>query len=121
MHILAVDDNITIRQLITLTLKNTPDMRVTATEKGEEAIQLARTTPFDLILIDWLMHPMDGEALLKAIRQLPLHENTPIIILSADSNQSEKQKAKALGANGWMVKPFHPIRIIELIRQMTLG
>jgi two-component system chemotaxis response regulator CheY len=121
MHILAVDDNVTIRQLVSLTVKNTSDMRVTATEKGVEALQLAKDTPFDLILIDWLMHPMDGEALLKAIRQLPLHEKTPIIILSADSNENEKQKAKQLGANGWIVKPFHPTKLIELIRQMKLS
>jgi len=121
MHILAVDDNLTIRQLITLTLKNTPDMRVVATEKGDEALRLAETTPFDLILIDWLMHPMNGEELLKAIRQLPLHNKTPIIVLSADSNAEVKQKAKQLGANGWIVKPFNPIKLIDLIRQMTLG
>jgi len=121
MHILAVDDNITIRQLISLTIKNTPDIRVTLAEKGDEALALAESTPFDLILIDWLMHPMNGEVLLAKIRQLPLHGQTPIIVLSADSNSKKKKKARKLAANGWIVKPFHPIKLIELIRQMTLG
>lgn len=121
MHILAVDDNISIRQLISLTIKNTPDIRVTLAEKGDEALALAESTPFDLILIDWLMHPTNGEVLLAKIRQLPLHGQTPIVVLSADSNNKEKQKARKLGANGWMVKPFNPIKLIELIRQMTNG
>ncbi len=119
MHILAVDDNLTIRQLITLTLKSTTDIHVTAAETGAEALEMTAKTPFDLILIDWSMHPMDGQDLLSAIRQQALHSKTPVIVLSADSNADQKQKAKHLGANGWMVKPFHPNKLIELIRQMT--
>lgn len=121
MKILAVDDNITIRQLISLTIQNTPDIHVTLAGTGEEALAFARSTPFDLILIDWSMHPMDGENLLTTVRRLPLHGKTPIVVLSADSNEEPRKKAKELGANAWIVKPFNPIKLVELIRQMTMG
>ena len=119
MHILAVDDNITIRQLISMTIKKTSDIRVSLAQSGQEALDMARVTPFDMFLIDWSMHPMDGEKLLETIRRLPLHKKTPIIVLSANSNEDDKYKAEALGANAWIVKPFHPIRLIEIIRDMV--
>jgi two-component system sensor histidine kinase BarA len=62
MHILAVDDNITTRQLISMTIKKTLDIRVSLAQSGQEALDMARTTPFDMFLIDWSMHPMDGES-----------------------------------------------------------
>jgi len=118
MHILAVDDNITIRQLIAMTLKNTTDLSGQVVATGAEALSLAQRTPFDLIIIDWQMQPMDGQALLTALRQIPHHRKTPIIVLSADSDVDTKQIAKDTGATGWIVKPFNPVKLTELIRKL---
>jgi two-component system chemotaxis response regulator CheY len=119
MHVLVVDDNITIRQLISLTLKNASDIKATVVGTGAESLLLAKHTAFDLILIDWSMPKMHGEMLLTEMRKLALHHHTPIIILSADSHDDSKERARQLGADAWIVKPFHPVQLVDLIRQVV--
>jgi len=119
MNILAIDDNSIIRQLITMTLNRAGDMDSVNVETGQEALELAKTTRFDLVIMDWQMYPMGGCELLTAIRQLPNYQKTPIIVISADSEEKTKQIAKDHGATGWMVKPFNPEKLIEKIRKLA--
>lgn len=118
MRILAVDDCLSIRQLVGYVLKHTEGVtHFHVAGSGEEALQEFDSNPYDLLMVDWSMHPMNGETLIQRFRQIKHQSHIPIIVLSAEHQQEEKNKAKSLGANGWICKPFHPDRLRQVIKR----
>ena len=115
MHsILAVDDSISMRQMVSFTLKNAGYEVVEAVD-GEDAYEKARQRSFDLVLTDQNMPRLDGIGLTKRLREHPSFKNTPILILTTESSDQMKQAGRAAGATGWLVKPFDPAKLIEVI------
>jgi len=120
MHsILAVDDSASMRQMVSFTLKAAGYTVIEAAD-GQEAFELAREAPVDLVLTDQNMPRMDGITLVRSLRGLPDYESTPILILTTESSQEMKDKGRAAGATGWLVKPFDPARLISVV-QRVLG
>ena len=72
----------------------------------------------DLVLTDQNMPRMDGLTLVRHLRTLPHFKSTPILILTTESSDEMKQAGRAAGATGWMVKPFDPRKLIEVIRKV---
>jgi two-component system chemotaxis response regulator CheY len=64
------------------------------------------------------MPKMDGIALIRALRSHPVHRTTPILILTTESDAGKKAEGKAAGATGWLVKPFVPERLVELVGKL---
>lgn len=119
MHsILAVDDSISMRQMVSFTLKNAGYEVVEAVD-GEDALDKAHTRFFDLVLTDQNMPRLDGIGLTKRLRQHPNFQNTPILILTTESSDQMKQAGRAAGATGWLVKPFDPAKLIEVIKKVV--
>ena len=117
--ILAVDDSRSLRQMVTFIL-NTAGYLVTEAENGFDGLALAKKQIFDVILTDQNMPQMDGLAFIKSLRALPAYENTPILMLTTEAGDDIKEKGRAVGATGWLVKPFDPERLIEVINKVTL-
>ena len=118
MHsILAVDDSISMRQMVTFTLKNAGFEVVDAVD-GEDAYEKARQRHFDLVLTDQNMPRLDGIGLTRRLREHPSFKTTPILILTTESSDQMKQAGRAAGATGWLVKPFEPTKLIEVIRKV---
>ncbi|MEI6028274.1 MAG: response regulator [Betaproteobacteria bacterium] len=118
MHsILAVDDSISMRQMVTYTLKNAGFEVVDAVD-GEDAFEKARLRHFDLVLTDQNMPRLDGIGLTRRLREHPNFKTTPILILTTESSDQMKQAGRAAGATGWLVKPFEPTKLIEVIRKV---
>ncbi len=118
MHsILAVDDSASMRQMVTFTLKNA-GYDVTEAVDGEDALDKARGRDFDLVLTDQNMPRLDGIGLTKKLREAPNFKSTPILILTTESSDQMKQAGRAAGATGWLVKPFDPAKLIEVIRKV---
>jgi two-component system chemotaxis response regulator CheY len=118
MHsILAVDDSISMRQMVTYTLKNAGFEVVDAVD-GEDAFEKARLRHFDLVLTDQNMPRLDGIGLTRRLREHPSFKTTPILILTTESSDQMKQAGRAAGATGWLVKPFEPTKLIEVIRKV---
>jgi two-component system chemotaxis response regulator CheY len=118
MHsILAVDDSASMRQMISITLKNAGFTVIEAID-GQDAWEKAKTHEFHLVLTDQNMPRMDGIALTKKLRASPRFETTPILFLAAESSDEMKQKARAAGATGWLVKPFNPTQLVEVIGKL---
>jgi two-component system chemotaxis response regulator CheY len=61
------------------------------------------------------MPRMDGLTLVKSLRSTALFKSTPILILTTESSDAMKAAGKAAGATGWMVKPFDPNKLVELV------
>ncbi len=119
MHsILAVDDSISMRQMVSFTLKSAGYEVVEAVD-GEDALDKARTRDFDLVLTDQNMPRLDGIGLTKRLREHPKFKNTPILILTTESSDEMKKAGRAAGATGWLVKPFDPTKLIEVIKKVV--
>ena len=119
MHsILAVDDSISMRQMVSFTLKNAGYDVVEAVD-GEDAFDKARQRAFDLVLTDQNMPRLDGIGLTKRLREHPNFKTTPILILTTESSDQMKQAGRAAGATGWLVKPFDPAKLIEVIKKVV--
>ncbi|HEY0665935.1 MAG TPA: response regulator, partial [Gallionella sp.] len=70
-----------------------------------------------LVLSDQNMPNMDGLTFVNALRDHPRYGATPILMLTTESNESMKMQGRAAGANGWLVKPFNPERLLEVVRK----
>ena len=115
MHsILAVDDSASKRQMVSFTLKSAGYNVVEAVD-GQDAWEKAGSRDFDLVLTDQNMPRLDGIGLTKKLREHPKFKATPILILTTESSDQMKQAGRAAGATGWMVKPFDPAKLIEVI------
>jgi two-component system, chemotaxis family, chemotaxis protein CheY len=115
--VLAVDDSVTMRQMISVTLKSA-GFEVVQASCGQEALQLAKTQKVDLVLTDINMPNMDGFSLIRALRADARYRFTPILTLTTESAVEMKQKGKAAGATGWIVKPFNPDQLIAVLKRV---
>ncbi|HEY6513844.1 MAG TPA: response regulator [Burkholderiaceae bacterium] len=115
MHsILAVDDSASMRQMVSFTLKNAGFTVIEAVD-GQDAWEKANARDLHLVLTDQNMPRMDGISLTRKLRETARFKTTPILILTTESSDEMKQKGRAAGATGWLVKPFDPAKLIEVI------
>jgi len=118
MHsILAVDDSASMRQMVSFTLKSAGYNVIEAVD-GQDALEKAGGRSFDLVLTDQNMPRMDGISLTKKLRESAQFKSTPILILTTESSDQRKQAGRAAGATGWLVKPFDPNKLIEVIQKV---
>lgn len=118
-HILVVDDSNTMRQMVRFTLTSVKHT-VTEAENGMQALQLAQGGQFDLVIADVNMPEMNGIDLVKALRALPAFKFTPILMLTTESHVEKKQLGKAAGATGWIVKPFNPEALLNVLTKVLV-
>jgi two-component system, chemotaxis family, chemotaxis protein CheY len=116
--ILAVDDSRSMRQMVSFTLRG-GGFDVIEAEDGDDALQKAQADSFSLVLTDHNMPRMDGITLIKSLRALPAYRKAPILVLTTESSDEMKAKGRAAGATGWIVKPFNPVRLLEVVRKVT--
>lgn len=115
--ILAVDDSASMRKMVAFTLTGAGFHVVEAVD-GQDAFEKAGRRDFDLVLTDQNMPRMDGISLTKKLRENPKFKATPILILTTESSDQMKQAGRSAGATGWLVKPFDPSKLIEVIRKV---
>ena len=115
--ILAVDDSASMRQMVTFTLKSAGYHVVEAVD-GQDALEKSNSRDFDLVLTDQNMPRMDGITLTRNLRNNPKFKTTPILILTTESSDQMKQAGRSAGATGWLVKPFDPAKLIEVMKKV---
>jgi two-component system, chemotaxis family, chemotaxis protein CheY len=115
--ILAVDDSASIRQMVAFTLKGAGYDVVEAGD-GQDGLDKAKGRPFSLVLTDQNMPRMDGLSLIKSLRALAEYKATPILMLTTESGDAMKAQGRAAGATGWLVKPFDPTRLVEVVKKV---
>ena len=118
MHsILAVDDSASMRKMVSFTLAGA-GYHVVEAVGGEDAFEKAEASNFDLVLTDQNMPRLDGLGLTRRLRGDPRFKSIPILILTTESGDLMKQAGRAAGATGWLVKPFDPIRLLDVIKKV---
>lgn len=115
--ILAVDDSSSLRQMVAFSLKAAGYTVIEAVD-GRDGLDKAKNQVVDLVLTDQNMPCMDGLALIKALRELTSYQRVPILMLTTESSDEMKAQGRAAGANGWLVKPFDPQRLIEVVKKV---
>lgn len=115
--ILAVDDSGSLRQMVAFSLKAAGYEVVSAVD-GQDGLNKAKEKTVDLVLTDQNMPIMDGLTLISNLRSLASYSKVPILMLTTESSDEMKAKGKAAGANGWLVKPFDPKRLIEVVQKV---
>ena len=115
--ILAVDDSGSLRQMLSFTLRS-GGYQVTDAIDGVDGLQKAQALQFDLVLTDQNMPNMDGLTLIRSLRALPAYRSVPILMLTTESSAEMKAKGREAGANGWMVKPFDPNKLLEVVAKV---
>jgi two-component system, chemotaxis family, chemotaxis protein CheY len=86
---------------------------------GQDALDKSTTRNFDLVLTDQNMPRLDGIGLTRRLRESARFKTTPILILTTESSDEMKQAGRAAGATGWLVKPFDPVKLIEVIKRVV--
>lgn len=115
--ILAVDDSRSLRQMVVFSLRSAGYQLVEAAD-GQEALEKAGQQAFDLVLTDQNMPLLDGLGLIRALRAMPAYQQVPILMLTTESGDEMKARGRAAGANGWLVKPFDPERLITVVKKV---
>jgi len=115
--VLTVDDSASIRQMVSFTLKGAGYDVIEAVD-GQDGLDKAKGRAVDLVLTDQNMPRMDGISLIKNLRGMPSHKSTPILMLTTESSDAMKTQGRAAGATGWLVKPFDPQKLIEVVRKV---
>ena len=115
--ILAVDDSPSMRKMVAFTLTGAGYHVVEAVD-GQDAYEKAQNQEFNLVLADQNMPRLDGLSLTRKLREHPKFKTIPILILTTESSDEMKQAGRSAGATGWLVKPFDPNRLIEVIRKV---
>ncbi len=115
--ILAVDDSPSMRKMVAFTLTGAGYQVLEAVD-GQDALEQAQKQQVDLVLTDQNMPRLDGLGLIRKLRALPNYKDTPILMLTTESSDLMKQAGKTAGATGWLVKPFDPARLLEVIQKV---
>ena len=115
--ILAVDDSASLRQMVAFTLKGA-GYDVVEAQDGVDGLNKAKGKTVDLVLTDQNMPNMDGLTLIKNLRGLPAYKAAPILMLTTEAGDAMKAQGKAAGATGWLVKPFDPAKLLEVVKKV---
>ena len=117
LNVLAVDDSRTMRSLLNYTLSEA-GFNVTLAEDGLDGLDKLEQGRPDVIITDLNMPNMDGFGFVEAVRGQEAMHGLPILILTTESAQELKEKARDMGATGWIVKPFDPVKLIGAVNRV---
>jgi DNA-binding response OmpR family regulator len=112
--VLVVDDERSIRLLCRVNL-NASGMDVIEAADGREALELARGSRPDLVLLDVMMPNVDGWAVARALAADEETRRIPIVFLTARADPADRRLGEQLGGVGYLVKPFDPVSIADFV------
>jgi two-component system chemotaxis response regulator CheY len=115
-NILIVDDSASMRQLVSFAIKDA-GYGVMEAVNGKDALTKASGAKMDMVITDLNMPEMDGIELIKQLRGKAGYKFTPIVMLTTESQEEKKIAGKQAGASGWIVKPFNPEQLVEVVKK----
>ncbi len=114
--VLVVDDSSSVREAVGFTLSH-EGFEVLKAATGKHAMKYFEQSHIDLVITDLHMPEMSGIELTQKIRQLPGHNRVPVLLLTTESQVMQRQEARKAGATGWIIKPFVPERLTEIVKR----
>jgi two-component system chemotaxis response regulator CheY len=116
--ILTVDDSRTMRRMLRMTLEE-GGYSVLEAEDGLLGLEVLKTATPDVIVTDINMPNMDGFGFIEAVRKEKRFSGVPILVLTTESDRTLKERARGLGATGWITKPFEQNRLVDVVRRVA--
>ena len=118
LKVLAIDNSRTIRELLRVAMEGAGFDYTSACDGVEGVARFSEVLP-DVVITDINMPNMDGYGVIDAIRRGDLENDVPILVLTTESGEKLKARARAAGATGWIVKPFDDAALISVVRRVT--
>lgn len=113
--ILIVDDSASMRAFLAATVATVGDYHIIEASSGFEALRLLPRDHVDLILTDINMPDINGLELISYLRANPNYKNIPVFIISTEGSAQDIERGKQLGADEYVVKPFSPATLQQLV------
>jgi two-component system, chemotaxis family, chemotaxis protein CheY len=117
-HALVVEDSPTMRQLIVFALSRIRNLQVTEAEDGVDGLKKLSQQKFDILITDINMPMMDGLKLVSMVRRDEVHKDIPIVIITTEGAQEDRQRALSLGANAYITKPIQAPQVITKVKDL---
>ncbi|MCM0082994.1 response regulator [Geomonas sp. Red32] len=117
-NVLIVEDSPTMRQLIAFALKRIRGVRIVEANDGVDGLKKLSSERFDLILTDINMPIMDGLKLVSLVRNDANYKSIPIVVITTEGAQEDRERALALGANDYITKPIQPTKILDVAKSL---
>jgi two-component system, chemotaxis family, chemotaxis protein CheY len=117
-RILTIDDSKTMRDMLMLTLSG-QGFDVLQAVDGQDGIDVLEKEDVDVVITDINMPKLDGYGVIEHVRKKPEYDALPILVLTTESDKAKKERARDLGATGFIVKPFNPASLVDVIRKVS--
>lgn len=117
-HLLVVDDEPYIGRIIQLKLERSPYTVEVVTDAASARERLRSAAQIDLVLLDIMLPQASGLDLLAELRSLPHRRTTPVFMLTAKGEITDRERAAALGATDFLTKPFSPKMLLARINAL---
>ncbi len=117
--ILMAEDSSSMRMMMSKALEGAGYEVVEACD-GEEALRAMETGAFDMLITDLNMPRLDGIDLIRTVRRTDGNRFMPIVMLTGDGNEQSRQLGKEAGASSWIVKPFKPAQLLQLVQTVLI-
>ena len=115
---LVVEDSTPMRQLIVAALDAIPGLEVVEAGDGLDALRKIAGARFDIILTDINMLILDGLKLVKRLRSDEAYRDVPVVIITTESAEEDRQRALALGATAYLTKPVQAREVVPLVQEL---
>ena len=115
---LVVEDSPTMRQLISFSLKRFEGCKIVEAVDGVDALKKLSTETIDIILTDINMPVMDGLKLVKLVRENEKLKHLPIVIITTEGAEEDRERGLKLGANAYIAKPIQSSHLIKTITEL---
>lgn len=117
-RVLTVDDSASMRALLNHAL-TTNGFEVAQADDGQSALEWLQLNEVDVVITDINMPRLDGFGLIEALRHGTRHRDRPILVLTTESSDEKKSRARQMGATGWIVKPFDATKLVAAVRRVS--
>ena len=123
LRILVVDDSSAMRAYVRAALEEDAAFSVEVEDatSGFEALRLLPRERFDLVIVDINMPNINGLELISFMRKSQQHHKTPLLIISTESTERDRERGLSLGADAYLGKPFSSEALVETVRRICAG
>ena len=118
LNVLVVEDSPPMRKMIVFALSRIRSLQVNEADDGVDALRKLATLKYDLIITDINMPILDGLKLVKRLRADESYMHVPIIIITTEGAQEDRQRALSLGANAYITKPIQAPQVIAKVKEL---
>ena len=115
---LVVEDSPMMRQLLVFALSRIRNLRVVEADDGVDGLRKLAAGRYDIVITDINMPIMDGLKLVKRIRTDAIHKDVPIVIITTEGSNEDRQRALTLGANAYITKPIQAPQVISKVKDL---